>query len=184
MRLIASGRRAFSALTLCALTACGGGGDSASGNITAKDGELIMIDSGDSAVAAKSYTLETSYQGVTRRSATSFGTVVEVYPENGAFDTSVAYLEGNPNKFLVGFWANATNNKTYGCRSSAWSGSELNAVAALLKDSSIPTSPVCAQSPTIDPTNRRITYDNLRVPSDEGGTGAVVISANFTWPAP
>jgi hypothetical protein len=180
--LFTSGRLALSTLALCALTACGGGGDSKT--VNAKDGELILIDSGDSAVAAKTYTLDTTYKGVATRSSTSIGNVIEVYPENVAFDTGVTFLESNTGKFLVGFAANGANGKTYGCRSSAWTGSELNAVAALLGDPTIPTSPVCAQSISIDPTQRRASYGNFRLPSDEGGPGAVIISANFTWPAP
>lgn len=182
MSLFTSGRLALSILALCALTACGGGGDSKT--VNAKDSELIVIDSGDSAVAAKSYTLDTAYKGVATRSSTSIGNVVEVYPENGAFDTGVIYLESNTSKFLVGFSADGVNGKTYGCRSSAWTLSELDAVAALLDDPTIPTSPVCAQSVSIDPTQRSASYSNFRLPSDEGGAGAVIISANFTWPAP
>jgi len=59
--MFASSRLALSVLALCALTACGGGGDSGSAGITAKDGELIVIESDTSTLPAKTYTLDTTY---------------------------------------------------------------------------------------------------------------------------
>jgi hypothetical protein len=184
MRLKSLGRLAFSALTLCVLTACGGGGDSGSATITAKEGELILIDAGDSAIIAKTYSLDTTYGDAATSASTSIGTVITVYPENGAFDTGLAFLESNPAKFLVGFWANATNDKTYGCRSSAWSQTELVALANAVGDQSILTEPVCSQNVAIDVSNRRASYSNVKLPADDGGSGSVVLSATFSWPAP
>jgi hypothetical protein len=183
MSLIASGRLALSVLALCALTACGGGG-SGPATITAKEGELVLIDAGDSAVPAKTYQLDTTYGDAAERANTPIGYVITVYPENSAFDTGLAFLESNPAKFLVGFWANASNDKTYGCRSSAWTQAELMALANAIDDQSILSEPVCAQDVAIDAGGRHATYSNVKMPADDGGTGSVVVSATFSWPAP
>jgi len=185
-----SAARSLACALACAalLTACGGGGSSsgvATATITAKDGELIVIDAGSSGLAAKTYTLVTNYgasYAVYRDIPT--GRLIKVAPENDDFDTNLVYLQGTPAKFLVSLSAQVVGAplgtyKEFACHSSAWTPAELNAISA--KTASLP---VCSFTFTIDEANRRATYANISLPALESGGKSVVISAAFSWPVP
>jgi hypothetical protein len=178
------GQLAISMIACVVLTACGGGGGSgATPASVAAEGQLILIEAGDSQVATGSYSLDTSYTNAAYADKISTGTLESVYPENGAFDTGVSFLQGNTQKYLVGFWSGKTA-KGYGCRSNAWTDAELKEVAVVLEDDSIPTAPVCSSTVTINASAHSASYTNLRLPSDSGGSGSILLSANFKWPAP
>ncbi len=175
-----------SALACAALlTACGGGGDSGSVTVTAKDGELVVIDAGSSGLAAKTYTLDLNYgTSYAVYKDIAIGRLIKVVPENDDFDTSLVYLQGTPSKFLVGLSAQVVGAamgtyKDFGCRSSAWTTTELNAISAQAA-----SLPVCSNTLTIDEANRRAAYANFSLPARESGSKAVVISATFSWPVP
>jgi hypothetical protein len=178
--LFASGRAALSVLALCALTACGGGGDS---GVTAKEGELIVIDAGSSTLPGKTFTLDTTYgRSYATFDDTSVGTVVTISPENTNFDTSLSFVQDTPSKFVVFFNAQVAGAamgtyKVFGCRSNAWTSTELSfGTAANL--------PICGEGITIDATNRRAAYINLSLPALDIEGKAMVISASFSWPVP
>ncbi|MEY2840591.1 MAG: hypothetical protein RJB60_2890 [Pseudomonadota bacterium] len=179
--LFASGRAALSVLALCALTACGGGGDS---GVTAKEGELIVIDAGSSGLAVKTYKLDTTYgpSYATYGDLPMSGRVVKIEPENSDFDTGLAFVQGKPSKFIVGFGAQVAGAamgtyKDFACRSSAWTDAELVELGAA-------SLPVCTQAITIDETKRIASYINLSLPAEESGGKALIISATFSWPVP
>jgi hypothetical protein len=178
--LFASGRAALSVLALCTLTACGGGGDS---GVTAKEGELIVIDAGSSTLTGKTFTLDTTYgRSYATVENTPVGALVTISPENINFDTSLSFVQGTPSKFIVFFNAQVAGAdmgtyKVFGCRSNAWTTTELSfGTAASL--------PICGEGVTIDASNRRATYTNLSLPALDVGGQAMVISATFSWPVP
>lgn len=184
MKAVTVGQVAISMIACAVLTACGGGGGSgATPASVAAEGQLILIEAGDSQVPTGNYRLDTSYTDAASADKISTGTLETVYPENGAFDTGVSFLQGNTQKFLVGFWSGKVD-KGYGCRSSAWTSAELKEVAIVLSDDTIPSAPVCSSTVTINASAHSASYTNLRLPSDSGGTGSVLLSANFKWPAP
>jgi hypothetical protein len=188
MRVVTLGRMdlcSLTALALCALTACGGGSDKGSATITAKEGELIVIDAGSSGLAAKTYTLELNYDtsyAVYRDF--SIGRLIRVLPENDAFDSSLVYLKGTPRKFLVSLSAEVVGAasgtyKEFACRSSEWTTAELKAISEFAA-----TLPVCSNTITVDEAKRHVAYANISLPALESGGKAVVISATFSWPEP
>jgi hypothetical protein len=177
--------RGLASALACAalLTACGGGGDSGTVTITAKDGELIVIDAGSSTLPAKTYTLNTTY-GASYATYDDWSSLrlVSIEPENEDFDTSVTFVQGTPSKFMVFFNAQVAGAamgtyKVFACRSDAWTADDLSGTTAF-------SMPVCSTRITIDETNRRAVYTNLSLPAEEGGGKAMVISATFSWPVP
>lgn len=157
--------------------------------IGATPATLVLSSAGLSTVPEGSYALiDTNTEAgliVSRSVQLSFGTLVISYPENDNFDTGVFYVQEHPEKYSVGFIANPeSGTKAYACRSSAWTPTELQALADAFNDPTVLTQPVCAKAVTLDSTKRGVTYSDLPLPSADGSADQVVVSATFTWPAP
>ncbi len=178
--------RAFAcAFTVLTLSACGGGGDSGDTLATPSsrlpaDGYL-SVDGGTSTVKVGAYQLDTNYTGASGTQQFDADTLEFIGPESPAFDAGFIFSQSNAQKFAVAFIDNATGTVTeFACRSSAWSATEIQKLAADFNKTDIP---VCQSGLTIDTRTapHRIQVTGLRVPSLNDPAQFVTISANFGW---
>jgi hypothetical protein len=150
---------------------------------------LVLVSAGLSTVPTGTYVLidtNTDTGPVVSQSMDlSFGTLVIVYPANDKFDTGLVYVQGQPDKYIVGFVsAPESGVKTYACHSSTWTAVELTELAEASNDPSVLTQPVCTKAITLDANKRTVTYSDVPLVSGSDSSDKVVVSATYSWPMP
>jgi hypothetical protein len=152
-------------------------------------GTLVLGSAGLSTVPTGTYVLVDTNTDtgpvVSQSMDLSFGTLVIVYPANDSFDTGLVYVQGQPDKYIVGFVsAPESGVKTYACHSSTWTGVELTELAEASNDPSVLTQPVCTKAITLDASKRTVTYSDVPLVSAGDSSDKVVVSATYSWPMP
>lgn len=179
MSLITSGRLALSALALCALTACGGGGDSGSSTTQSlpEDGKVAVISS-TSSTPAGTYTVN-----VASGEAGTYTTGGEVFEYAGGEDTSgkfmvaIAFQRSNPANYAI-IYEDASDD--YMCAGGTLNSAQVQALNAAL-GTNLPQIPTCPAGITIDAAGHRVRAINVRVPGLSTAGKSVALSANIGW---
>lgn len=203
-------RLSLSLAMVAALAACGGGGEGggakALAHLIAKRQDpsgqtaptvtitealaaldtLVLNSAGLANVPQGTYTLDTTYDGVSFLIELSTGSLVAVQPESSNFDTGLYFMQSDPAKYVVGFVdATPDAEKTYACRSSAWSNDELLELASNLPvGDTVLTLPVCANGVSINANARSVVFNHLVLPNGADNTDQVDINAYYHWPEP
>jgi hypothetical protein len=94
--MFALGRLALSAFALCALTACGGGGDSGS------DSATVTVLAGTASTTAGAYSSSKKTQEVLEM-GTPLGKATAITFEFNTFDVGVSVINNDPSIYVVGF---------------------------------------------------------------------------------
>jgi len=149
-------------------------------------GSLVLNSAGDANIPVGTYTLDTTYDGISQSIELSTGTLVAVQPENSSFDTGLYFMQGALSKYVVGFVDGTPNaERTYACRSSAWGSEELQELALTLPvGDAVLTLPICPKGVSIDANGRTAVFNQLLLPNVDGSSDQVNISANYNWPEP
>jgi hypothetical protein len=149
-------------------------------------GTLVLNSAGGANIPVGSYSLDTTYEGVSELFELSTGTLVAVQPESSNFDTGLYFMQGAPSKYVVGFVdATPDAEKVYACRSNAWGAEELQELAITLPvGDAVLTLPICPKGVSIDASARTATYSQLLLPNADGSADQVSIDANYNWPVP
>lgn len=177
-----SGRLALSALALCALSACGGGGDSGSSTPQSlpEDGKIAVLNA-TSSTPAGTYTLS-----VAKGDAGTFvsGSDVIEYAggeeSSGKFMVAVAFQRNNPANYAI-IYDDASDD--YMCAGGTLSPAQVAALNAAL-GTNLSEIPRCPDGITIDAANHRLKAINVRVPGLETAGKSVTLSANIGWTLP
>jgi hypothetical protein len=168
-----------------ALAACGGGGGGDEPPDTlAEPNSVVVIENGNSSVQKSTYALDpadaAAFEGAS--GVSSLGNLVLVYTETDAFDAVLIYSSTDSRKYITGLLD--TSQKSYGCRSRAFTNTELQALADQLEDPVVLSLPVCNKTVAINHAGRQASYANLKLPADNGTPYSITLSANFSWPVP
>jgi hypothetical protein len=179
MSLITSGRLALSALALCALTACGGGGDSGSSTTQSlpEDGKVAVITATSSTPAA-TYTVNVASGDAD--TITYGGEVIE-YAESedtsGKFMVGVAFQRSNPANYAIVF---EDDSDDYMCAGGTLNSTQVAGLNAAL-GTHLTQIPTCPAGVTIDAAGHRVRAINVRVPGLSTAGKSVTLSANIGW---
>lgn len=175
MSLISSGRLALSVLALCALTACGGGGDSAQS--LPEDGKLAVLTS-TSSTPAGTYTVD-----IANGEAGTYTSGSEVFEYAGGEDTSgkfmvaIAFQRSNPANYAI-IYDDASDD--YMCAGGTLNSTQVQALNAAL-GTNLTQIPTCPAGITVDAAAHRVRVINVRIPGLESTSNSVTVSANIGW---
>lgn len=159
MRLFNAARVALSAVALCALTACGGGGDDNSGtpyaNIT-----LVTSTASNPSGNYQSSTQEKSSQ------ATELGTLESFEFDTASTSAGFSYIRENSAFYLVGF---ADDSGDYACASTALSSYSAGAL------------PACPPTVQVDMRSKTVTLSNTVLHDLNGLEPPVTVNGTIHW---
>jgi hypothetical protein len=157
MRLRDGGRLALSALILATLTACGGGGDSAS------DSATVTVLAGTTSTPAGSYSSSKKTQEVAD-TGTALGNATSITFEFTNFEVGVSVINNDPSIYVLGL-SDATDD--YICvvgKVSAQTGYR-----------------ACPSGTTVDANAKTAKFTNATLAGLSFPSRTVVVSGQFTW---
>ncbi|TBO31228.1 hypothetical protein EYS42_08245 [Aquabacterium lacunae] len=198
MPLLSHARAPWAALTLSALlSACGGGGSPASVtpssqgeapaapvNTEAAAGTLVLVDAGTSQVSVGSYSLTDNASRLNRAYYTTIGVLEISGVETKTFETSVAYMQGNPERYVISWTRKSPDRRLYGCAGKGWLTGELAQLAFEFSDSRIANLPLCDATIALDADRREARFTSMTLGTQASGGEKVRTSVNFSWQAP
>jgi hypothetical protein len=186
MRFFKSAFMAASALTLAAMSACGGGsgGDPDTsirfGQSVTAPANTLAVTAGTSTIPKASYALDTGYtnaSGVVNIN----GHVIEwVWPESAAFDSGIFFAQDDVRKFVVGLSEAFPGEHAYRCVSVAWTEQELADLAVAFDEPDLPSLQKCPSGITIDAAGHHVSFNDWTLVSDDA-TKSVKFSLNVSW---
>ncbi len=194
MPLLSHARAPWAALTLSALlSACGGGGSPASVapssqgeaptplNPEAAAGSLVLVDAGTSQVSVGSYSLTTGVSRLNRAYQTTLRVIEISGLEAQTFETSVAYMQGDPTRYVVTWTRKSPDRRVYGCAGTGWLTGELAQLAFEFSDSRIANLPPCDATIVLDADKREARFTSMTLGTQASGGEKVRTSMNFNW---
>lgn len=197
MPLLSHARAPWAALTLSALlSACGGGGSPASVapssqgeapapvNPEAAAGTLVLVDAGTSQVSVGSHSLTDNASRLNRAYYTTIGVLEISGVETKTFETSVAYMQGNPERYVISWTRKSPDRRLYGCAGKGWLTGELAQLAFEFSDSRIANLPPCDAAIVLDADKREARFTSMTLGTQASGGEKVRTSVNFSWQAP
>lgn len=165
MRLFNAARVALSAVALCALTACGGGGD---GPDYPAEGQIVILSSSPTGAPVGTYNTTDAYS-----EAYEGGGIEAAYILLDQFAAEIYFSQGDPRKYAILF-DDASDG--YACRSAALSAEELAYVYPYDEEL-----PVCASTLKIDAARHQLLASNFTIRGLENTNNRVTFSANVSW---
>lgn len=195
-------RTSFCALSVCVLSACGGGGDdvAATSQSTGKSSVFVQQGDGDAFIKEGAYTLDTNYVG-----AAGIGTLAGADVEWLDFEMPAAaadkppvkgqliYSKSNTAQYAISIQTDpeatvdeseSTERTVYACRGSvAWGPDQL---AYLTAGTVLDDLPVCGGAIALNAVknspNRGLKATSLKIPKiTAGGTGALTFTSEASW---
>lgn len=157
MRWIASGRLALAVLTLSALTACGGGGDSGS------DSASVTVVAGTTSTAAGTYTSAKKTQEV-EDTGTSLGKATSTTFQFTNFEAGVSLINSDSSIYVLGF-SDATDDY----------------VCVVAKVASQMGLRACPSGTTVDAGAKTAKFSNAVLGGLNMPSRTVTVSGQFTW---
>lgn len=186
----------MSLFTVCALTACGGGGSKeptatttaaptpaapapapvpapAPAPAPAVVPNTVTVVSGAGKVTANSYPLDTTTKAYAYLLNFLGGKLQVVSPTASAFDVTFRYLPSEPGKYVIGVIA---GREVYACRSNAWTADELAALDADKDDIAI-----CTGTAVFEAGSRHIQVTGVNLRRLDDITQQIAVNADFNW---
>lgn len=164
MRLFNAARVALSAVALCALTACGGGGD---GPDYPAEGQIVIHSA--AGAPAGTYNTANAYSDAFEDGGLEIATI-----DFEEFLAEVVFLQEDPRKYVVFF--EDMSDDDYSCRSAALSAEEQQSWNPF-----VPPLPVCASTLKIDAARHQLLASNFTIRGLENTSNRVTFSANISW---
>ncbi len=159
MRLFNTVRVGLSAVALCALTACGGGGDDNAS--TAYATLTLVTPSGANPAGTYQANSQAKYTD-----ATQLGTLYSFEFDTATLSAGFSYVKEDPSYYLVGF---ADESGEYLCAS---------APLAIFRQGALPT---CPSSVQVDMRNKIVTLNNTPLFDAAGFAPPVTVSGTIHW---
>ena len=157
MSWIASGRLALSVLALCALTACGGGGDSGS------DSATVTVVAGTTSTAAGTYTSSKKTQEV-EDTGTSLGKATSTTFSFNKFEAGVSVINSDSSIYVLGFSDDTDDYVCVVAKVSAQTGFR-----------------ACPSGVTVDAAGKTANFSNAVLVGLSSPTHTVTVSGQFSW---
>ena len=152
--------------------------------------QTLVVSAAGTYLPTGTYYLDTAYTNASGTDTTTSGAVIEfVKPESANFSARFYFNRSDTSKFAVGIKGkDDTDTKdkdegaaAYFCVSQAWTPADLVELEKLYSDSTLQSSPKCPSSISIDVTNHKILFTDLKIPSTNDLTQSLTTSAKFDW---
>lgn len=172
MRFISAVRVAASIISVSVIAACGGGGGD--GPSYPEEGNIVVV-SGTSSVPAGTYRYDQAADSGAETDVAADGRTIEfAYAYFDQFDVQIAFVQNDPQKYLVLVESLADE---YYCRSPKLSNAEFG---VLLGGTADPL-PECSPGLVIDGPAHRARASNVTVKSVSDPAVSITLSANVKW---